>query len=931
MVRALQLLFGLVLAIGGGWCIWLRKDSPGGVFNVTDTETLWLVALGLVLTLLGLVLFLMGMSPRAKVEQINWRYPDKSPNVDLSGPAFADEDPEPQLQNSDRPSWLQETPGSIDEPSKDQDNTASIAAAGVALVGGATAASAFGASQDSSTQNDEPEYPREELPFERPRFNADGFQKAEDTETVVEATGHATSFAEPNSLQTEIPAETLVETPTNVVQEEQIIEELSADMDSQLNEQDIEAMAMEAANASMDDGFVLESSEPELDTPVLEDNLPTSLPETEIDASDDDAFEAQLNALSDPSTKAAVVSLNDNEDDLVDEETQPSSTNNVTEDLSIESSKLIEEELPSIDISEPDLAPIEAEDLQPEPAVELSLEDDLSLDEIAPNPLEIEIPELEEVGELEPLEDRLPIEEIASTVEEFNTEIENLGSTEELNVTPDETTHSPTAEPSHLEVEIPEVEEVSELEILEEALPTEEVTSTVEEFNAEIEDLGSTDELNLAIEETQSAEENQFEASSSSDDVLSQDDQVESLPDLEFPELDSAAIAETVVTTEQASNTEGIASLEPSSLEEAPQQEKIEDLPELETTPSETRLIDAPLNFKPEDPPSQEDAMELDDKISSEDLSEASLSNELASIDETQLEDLPEELPPLEGASLDEEVSLEENTSKPQEFTKELSTETPEPEAALEVEGLEVIPELDELPTLEPSPINEEADLNILEEVELEPIAPLPEVAIPSEEINIEASLEEQTLPPIEDLPSVDEAPAPPQNSTPIPEVASGMAGLAALAASTASSHNPSSTQMDIQTLADSAMSAPGEGTEVDTLAPPAPITNEQTPSNTNITHPRLLPIKEAIDAGKLEDADNLLADIRRNLVQEGDENTPELAELTALAGDHAAASGRPGGAKWLWRLALQRFGEADAIETNAARAVSERLRQFDH
>jgi|GEM_PF-5884987 len=911
MVRALQLLFGLVLAIGGGWCIWLRKDSPGGVFNVTDTETLWLVALGLVLTLLGLVLFLMGMSPRAKVEQINWRYPDKSPNVDLSGPAFADEDPEPQLQNSDRPSWLQETPGSIDEPSKDQDNTASIAAAGVALVGGATAASAFGASQDSSTQNDEPEYPREELPFERPRFNADGFQKAEDTETVVEATEHATSFAEPNSPQTEIPAETLVETPTNVVQEEQIIEELSADMDSQLNEQDIEAMAMEAASASMDDGFILESSEPELDTPVLEDNLPTSLPETEIDASDDDAFEAQLNALSDPSTKAAVVSLNDNEDDLVDEETQPSSTNNVTEDLSIESSELIEEELPSIDISEPDLAPIEAEDLQPEPAVELSLEDDLSLDEIAPNPLEIEIPELEEVGELEPLEDRLPIEEVASTVEEFNTEIENLGSTEELNVTPDETTHSPTAEPSHLEVEIPEVEEVSELEILEEALPTEEVTSTVEEFNAEIEDLGSTDELNLAIEETQSAEENQFEASSSSDDVLSQDDQVESLPDLELPKLDSAAIAETVVTTEQASSTE--------------------DLPELETTPSETRLIDAPLNFKPEDPPSQEDAMGLDDTITSEDLSEVSLSNELASIDETQLEDLPEELPALEGASLDEKVSLEENTSEPQEFTKELSTETAEPEAALEVEGLEVIPELDELPALEPSPINEEADLNILEEVELEPIAPLPEVAIPSEEINTEASLEEQTLPLIEDLPSVDEAPVPPQNSTPIPEVASGMAGLAALAASTTASHHPSSSQMDIQTLADSAMSAPGEGTEVDTLAPPAPITNEQTPSDTNITHPRLLPIKEAIDAGKLEDADNLLADIRRNLVQEGDENTPELAELTALAGDHAAASGRPGGAKWLWRLALQRFGEADAIETNAARAVSERLRQFDH
>lgn len=55
------------------------------------------------------------------------------------------------------------------------------------------------------------------------------------------------------------------------------------------------------------------------------------------------------------------------------------------------------------------------------------------------------------------------------------------------------------------------------------------------------------------------------------------------------------------------------------------------------------------------------------------------------------------------------------------------------------------------------------------------------------------------------------------------------------------------------------------------------------------------------------------------------------LAELTGLAGDHAAAAGRTSNAKWLWRLALKRFGEINAMDTPAARAVSERLRLADN
>jgi hypothetical protein len=79
--------------------------------------------------------------------------------------------------------------------------------------------------------------------------------------------------------------------------------------------------------------------------------------------------------------------------------------------------------------------------------------------------------------------------------------------------------------------------------------------------------------------------------------------------------------------------------------------------------------------------------------------------------------------------------------------------------------------------------------------------------------------------------------------------------------------------------------------------------------------------IRAAIAEGRLADADKLLS-IHREKAQGA-----ALAELTGLAGDHAAAAGRTSNAKWLWRLALKRFGEINAMESPAARAVSERLR----
>lgn len=79
--------------------------------------------------------------------------------------------------------------------------------------------------------------------------------------------------------------------------------------------------------------------------------------------------------------------------------------------------------------------------------------------------------------------------------------------------------------------------------------------------------------------------------------------------------------------------------------------------------------------------------------------------------------------------------------------------------------------------------------------------------------------------------------------------------------------------------------------------------------------------IRTALAAGHLDEAEKLL-----NAGRESAQGL-ELAELTGLAGDHAAAAGRLSNAKWLWRLSLKRFGELGAMDTPAAQAVAESLR----
>lgn len=824
MVRALQLLLGLILATGGGWFIWLRKDSPGGIFNVTDTETLWLVAMGLVLALLGLVLFLMGLSPRAKVEQINWRYPEPAPEVDLSGPAFADMTSSAEAEaSSERPSWLQSAADDLGDSSSQQDNDNSglgVAAAGAAIAGGAAVASAFTKSETpADTGADEPQYPREELPFERPRFGA---RDIEDT-SAVSLVDNPLSFNDPSPVETiEEPETPSVELPSTPEEEEQALEEINTALDNDLADADIEALALEAAQASMDPSDIDEALEENNIEELSEENPELHENPISYSSQEDDAFEAQLGALSPsaqaelssqdaeiPPQEAEVISINSGEE--ID---ASSDVETLDSDIELAASELETPELETV-LDTPAL-PEQTDVLEnvveeTETAVPVVEETEIPADTLSLDNALIDLPELEELptGELasdsaettpfENVEDaqeaEMGADEISATIDEFNAEIAGIAPTEELE-TP--------------ELDTPELEEV-ELEAL--TLP-----------DADLE----TDEIPQEVEGLEELiAETPLEA-----------DRLESKA---LPELDAIADVEEII--EPVEITEN--STDDIDLGEKLEVEGLED-GDVYTSTEPTELVGNGLDDIEESP-----SLEVEELASTNDSEELLAASELPEIN------LETEAPSTSNDDLAEIEALPK-LSQPEEF--------------------------EELPS----------------DLELEPL----------EEITLENDLPDQAPPQLDDI------------ATPEPLVLPDEAP--AMAASPQGG-------MNIQALAAATMSGPASGEMIADIAPPAPLEAPKEINTNGVVHPRLQTVRDALDANKLEDADTLLADIRRDLVQEGDENTPELAELTALAGDHAAASGRPGGAKWLWRLALQRFGEADAIETPAAKAVSERLRQFDN
>lgn len=229
----------------------------------------------------------------------------------------------------------------------------------------------------------------------------------------------------------------------------------------------------------------------------------------------------------------------------------------------------------------------------------------------------------------------------------------------------------------------------------------------------------------------------------------------------------------------------------------------------------------------------------------------------------------------------------------------------------------------DILPLAPPAPL----PATITSPVESTPVAP--SVAPPTAATPPLAPLAAMA-PPVTREPAPAEPPPaqqPQQRSLGVPPAAPAPAELAA--ATGAAARKPSAS---IEPAASGAPAAPSPFRAQVTLAPiprasePPPPPAHQAVAATSAplvtSDDPHAEIRAAINSGRLDEADRMLAASRDTATGIG------LAQLTALAGDHAAVSGRQSHAKWLWRLALKRFGELDAMNSPAAKAVAESLRQ---
>jgi TIR domain len=100
-----------------------------------------------------------------------------------------------------------------------------------------------------------------------------------------------------------------------------------------------------------------------------------------------------------------------------------------------------------------------------------------------------------------------------------------------------------------------------------------------------------------------------------------------------------------------------------------------------------------------------------------------------------------------------------------------------------------------------------------------------------------------------------------------------------------------------------------------------APLPEVVSAPETTSTYGSYENIHAMIEQRKLEEAEILLNAARDSAKGE------DLAILTSLAGDHAAAAGTVSHAKWMWRLAINRFAELDKLKTPAAKLTAASLR----
>lgn len=197
-----------------------------------------------------------------------------------------------------------------------------------------------------------------------------------------------------------------------------------------------------------------------------------------------------------------------------------------------------------------------------------------------------------------------------------------------------------------------------------------------------------------------------------------------------------------------------------------------------------------------------------------------------------------------------------------------------------------------------------------------QPIVVVPPPApAPSEPAAEAARQRSLSLPPLTMKPAPVPPPAPPPPQPVITPEPPPVVKPAAKPVATAAAEAPSSAFPSNVTLAPLPRAAEPPPAATQQLAPPTASTSVS-PDDPHAD------IRAAIQAGKLDEADKMLTAARDSAAG------MDLALLTALAGDHAAVSGRQSHAKWLWRLALKRFGELDAMNSPAAKAVADSLRQ---
>lgn len=451
------------------------------------------------------------------------------------------------------------------------------------------------------------------------------------------------------------------------------------------------------------------------------------------------------------------------------------------------------------------------------------------------------------------------------------------------------------------------------------------------------------------------------------------------IPEIEAPELDDAPVIDAPPTME----LNGTAPLDvevtsgalPTDLEEAPIKPGITDRPGAEAA-LESDLGVADVEVEPDDIPDGNDVAaslesELQEMMDLEaeeplvaDAPDLEVETQVDTPDidvpavESDLPTVAEDVPAVELAAPEVAPGLEPTVEPPVIADEPTEIALDIPDVAQDLPDVEVVPEVEmealpDAPTeaLE-IPSSPEPAIEIPDIVD-EPPSPAPELTEAFPEI---PEVELDVPPTTDDVPDIGlEAPADldvPTLETDDNNAAAAVAVSAAALASAASLNGADHSASEDVSTEDAQFEPPEAPADAPELAPPeleapVPETSEFAPTELDAppepdlaaapaapapadNFPRLEPVREAIRENDLERADMLLASLRRDLIAEGDENSPELAELTALAGDHAYAAGRVGGAKWLWKLARQRYDEAGAGDTVLALKVDDRLNSLE-